>query len=602
MKKLVTLVCVLFLMTSLSAKIVYVTTDGSNSNAGSSWDKAVADIQTAYTLATAGDEIWMAGGIYVMQDGSGLLVDMKDGVNVYGGFKKGDSSIDARVRPDATNKPYEFTNATIFTSEGVTLKQRPFGRSNTTDEWTGAILDGLVFEGLATENGKLLFLQTGVTMQNCVVKDCASGEIIVYLEGTGLMKDCLVEGCYSAKNDPNKAYAVRLCASNAFMKPNSIKNVTFKGNDCIALHIYNYEKADGRGYVENCTFDGNKNLNLALLVKGANTPVIVRDCVFENNVFATAASTVGEGNVITGNSASLTPIMNCIIRNNKNTSAADADFKNAVISLNATTTRLINCLVYNNESSHLTIWSYGQMVNNTVVNNKGSIVGVGTTDYVNNIFVGNIPTEGKTVFFADSEANVFSTKNAIAANEVTAEGENSDFSDIIEGVDAMSFVKVTSFNGAATNENQLAELSSADFSLVDGSACVNAGDLDYAKSIVGFGLSTEDPQDTEILGYFEKDLAGNDRSTNGKISLGAYQGPKTSAIEDVKADNRKAVVYGIGGAAVVEVENAMNASIYNINGSLVKTVALNAGANNISLANGLYLVKVGNAAYKVVVR
>ena len=123
MKKFFTIASALFLATSLSAKVVYVATDGNNSNDGSTWDNAVADIQKAYTLANAGDEIWIAGGTYVMTDGSALLVDMKDQVNVYGSFQKGDASIDARIRPDAVNKPYEFANPTIFTTEGVTLSQ-----------------------------------------------------------------------------------------------------------------------------------------------------------------------------------------------------------------------------------------------------------------------------------------------------------------------------------------------------------------------------------------------------------------------------------------------------------------------------------------------
>ena len=45
MKKFFTIASALFLATSLSAKVVYVATDGNNSNDGSTWDNAVADIQ-----------------------------------------------------------------------------------------------------------------------------------------------------------------------------------------------------------------------------------------------------------------------------------------------------------------------------------------------------------------------------------------------------------------------------------------------------------------------------------------------------------------------------------------------------------------------------
>lgn len=602
MKKLATLIGALLLLTSLSAKVVYVTTDGNNSNDGSSWDKAVADIQTAYTKASAGDEIWMAGGTYVMQDGTGLLVDMKDGVNVYGGFAKGDASIDARVRPDAANKPYEFTNATIFTSNGATLSQRPFGRSNTTDEWTGAILDGLVFKDLVTSNGKLLFLQTGVTMQNCIVKDCGGNEILVYFEGNGLIKDCLIEGCFSAKNEPNKTYAVRLCASKTFKKVNSASNVIFRNNDCIALHIYNYAEASGRNFIKDCTFDGNKNICLSFKNDGTNTPTLVDRCLFQNNKFATAANTVGEGNVISGKSASAAVVMNSIIRNNENTAAADADIKNAVVVLNDPAMRMVNCLVQNNKSARLSVLCGGHMINNTIVNNVGSISAVtkSSGSYVNNIFVNNTPTEGNTVFTADTESGVELVYNAIAESDVTLASSAADGRDYISGVDASSFVNPTTFIGTASAD-QLAALLDADFSLASSSPCINAGDYAYAQLFVGYIDGTEIFD--EAMTAFNSDLAGNNRtSDNGKISLGAYQGPKASAIENIKMDAHSAVVYGSKGSMVVEVEGVMNASIYNITGSLIKTVALNNGENTISVPSGLYLVKVGNAAYKVVVR
>lgn len=605
MKKLVTLLCVLFVITSLSAKTIYVATDGSNSNDGTSWDKAVADIQTAYTLASAGDEIWMAGGTYIMQDGSALLVDMKDQVNVYGSFQKGDTSIDARVRPDAVNKPYEFAKATVFTTNGVELTQRPFGRSNTTTEWVGAILDGLTFQDMATANGKLLFLQTGVTMQNCIVKDCGGSEIIVYFEGKCLIKDCLIEGCY--RSSGNKAiYAVRVCASKAFTKVNNVDNITFKNNkDGYALHLYNYTEGVGRSYVKNCVFDGNKGYCLAFKNDGASTPVLVDRCLFENNVTATAANTVGEGVVMTGNSASAVAITNCIIRNNENTADASADSKNAIIALNGGSMKLVNCLIHNNKSNRLNIYVAGHMINNTVVNNVGS-VGVATKSmgsYINNIFVGNVPTADNTMFTADSESNIEFIYNAIAESDVTTAHPDAFVGELISEVNASSFINPTANAGLVTPE----EAATADFSLTATSPCVNAGVWDYdsfeayPSTYVGYINGTEIHD--EALTAYEKDLAGNVRVENGKISLGAYQGPKSSAISNVASDNRSAVVYGIEGAAVVEVEGMVNASIYNMTGSLIKIVTLNEGVNTIPVAdNGLYLIKVGNAAYKTVVK
>lgn len=612
MKKLATLIGVLLIMTSLSAKTIYVATDGNNSNDGSGWDKAVADLQTAYTLASAGDMIWMAGGTYVFTE-STPIVNMIDGVNVYGGFKKGDASIDARVRPDAANKPYEFTNATIFTSNGVTLSIRPFDRVDKATEWKGAVIDGLQFKDLATTNGKMLYLRTGVTVQNCIVKHCggADNTILVYLEGNCLVKDCLIEDCYSVNNNPSVTYAVRLCGSKEVRKVNSASNITFKNNDCIGLHVYNYAEASGRSYIKDCTFDGNKNICLSFKNESTSTPILTDNCLFQNNVCATNATTVSEGNAISGKTTSAVAVMNSIIRNNENTAAADADPKNAVIALNDASMKLVNCLVYNNKSTHLSIYSGGHLINNTIVNNIGSVSAATKSrgSYINNIFVGNTPTAENTVFTADSDSPVEFIYNAIAEADVTFASADAYGDFYIAGADASSFVKPTTFVGTATADQE-ADLLAADFSLTSTSPCVNAGTItpegydelgEYVKLLVGYIDDNE--KFDEALAAFTKDLAGNDRVENGKISLGAYQGPKSSAIESVISENHSAVVYGVDGAAVVEVEGMINASVYDMTGFLIKTVTLNAGINTIPVAgNGLYLIKVGNTAYKTVVR
>lgn len=604
MKKLASLFCALSLVTGLSAKVVYVASDGDNSLNGTSWEMAVADLQTAYILASAGDDIWMAGGTYVIKDGSGLLIDMKDQVNVYGSFKKGDASVDDRVRPDAANKPYEFENPTIFTTEGVELTQRPFGRSDVNTLWEGAILDGLTFQDMATSNGKLLFFQTGVTMQNCVVSRCGGSEIVLYFEGNGLLKDCLVEECYLSSGSKT-FYAVRVCASKTFTMTNNVENVTFRNNKGnVILHIYNYDAGVGYNYVKNCTFDGNEGVCLSIKNDGASTPLLIDGCLFENNVYATAANTVGEGVALNGSSASATAIMNCIVRNNKNTADASADSKNAIIGLNGGSIRLADCLIHNNESSHLTVYTGGAMINNTIANNIGS-VGAATnsmSSFINNLFAGNTPTEGKTMFYADSASGIELDHNAIAESDVTAESSDALIGEYVAGGELSSFVSPTSAAGLVSAD----EFETADFSLAASSPCINAGIWDsYYEALPSVLVGYVDGNEVfdEAVAVFEYDLAGNPRTDDGKISVGCYQGGKTSAIEKVNANGISAVVYGTDGVVVAEVEETANASVYTLTGSLVKNVALNVGTNTIPVAgNGVYVVKVGGNAYKVIVR
>lgn len=52
-----------------------------------------------------GDVILMAAGTYTVT----ATINMIEGVHVYGGFAKGETSIENRVRPNAATEPWKFT-------------------------------------------------------------------------------------------------------------------------------------------------------------------------------------------------------------------------------------------------------------------------------------------------------------------------------------------------------------------------------------------------------------------------------------------------------------------------------------------------------------
>ncbi len=70
------------------AVIRYVKWNASGANNGTSWMNAYTDLQSALSVASVGDEIWVAKGTYKPTTGVDRTVSftLKNGVTIYGGF------------------------------------------------------------------------------------------------------------------------------------------------------------------------------------------------------------------------------------------------------------------------------------------------------------------------------------------------------------------------------------------------------------------------------------------------------------------------------------------------------------------------------------
>ncbi len=75
---------------------IYVNLNASGSNDGSSWNNAFTDLQSAIDSATSGEEIWVAAGTYKPGDAREDSFQLKNGVNIYGGFAGNEDSLEQR--------------------------------------------------------------------------------------------------------------------------------------------------------------------------------------------------------------------------------------------------------------------------------------------------------------------------------------------------------------------------------------------------------------------------------------------------------------------------------------------------------------------------
>jgi len=81
-----------------AATIVYVDASASGSDDGTSWTNAFANLQEALGVATAGDQVWVAAGVYKTTPTSNrsIAFALESGVEIYGGFTGFESALAKR--------------------------------------------------------------------------------------------------------------------------------------------------------------------------------------------------------------------------------------------------------------------------------------------------------------------------------------------------------------------------------------------------------------------------------------------------------------------------------------------------------------------------
>jgi len=251
------------------ARTLYVDTDATGANDGSSWTDAYTDLQSALAVATSNDEVWIAEGTYVPGDTTSksfTITGAQDGLELYGGFGGSESSRSARdpaVHPtvlsgDIDGDDGSFAPHTDSDADTSTVTQ--------TDHINGANSDHVLY----LDGG------TGGTITTSTVID---GVTVTGGRANGSHADDFGGGLYCAGGGSSECSPF-------------LKNVIFAGNraDLLGGAIYNdgQEGSTSSPKIVNALFVGNSAENSGGAIVndgyylGTSSPVIVNSTFVDN--------------------------------------------------------------------------------------------------------------------------------------------------------------------------------------------------------------------------------------------------------------------------------------------------------------------------------
>ena len=209
--------------------VIYVRgTDGNDNNNGNSWGTAYATLTKALEVALSGDKIWVAAGTYTgnikgnlnnVNDNANIhsqpyAYEMKEGVNVYGGFPNsgtpGEDDRDPNFNETILQAHESLTEFPTVEGDGPTTVGRVVvqpNHFNTETVWDGfTIRNGYLNTHFRFAiSGNFLNVQTGLFYNNGTQKGI--GHVAgagAFLMGNGVLENCRIEDNHILAWDRNQ--------------------------------------------------------------------------------------------------------------------------------------------------------------------------------------------------------------------------------------------------------------------------------------------------------------------------------------------------------------------------------------------------------------
>jgi len=551
--------------------IYYVKADGTGN--GSSWANAAGSIQDMIDMAEAGDKVWVAAGDYYpthktdATDERSKTFLLKEGVHLYGGFAGNETSIDDRTRSDAAwdsngkTEPWEFANISCLAGniDGIADYWTKIAFNiNYANSWryivsgnggnaktvvtcsNGTILDGFYIicgseRGVYTSSGRI---------QNCSVAYNTGYGIV---NPAGVVTDseiCITDGI--GINNNNGTVSNCIVYSNANYAAPAAGNIFY---NVFGGGILNF----GEGEIINCTVTDNQ-LIMDFIPSQAPLSGI--------NAYGGGICNYSNGK-----------IDKCLVMNN---------------TIHCYNGRSSGGSGYNANAFGGGIYNSGGVISNSCVfNNRATAVSYYTGNYFSPVY-------------SDSYGGIYNRTNGVTYNTTVVNnyrysntGSDHGFANYYGGKSYncitsvaninQNFVRPTSFTGTVSSGQQLEELLQADWRLNTGSTYINAGSLDNLPEWLINGT----------------DLAGNPRTSNGKISMGAYEYATYTSLPAAKS-NAGITLYSSPVADFVTVSGLQpgeTVRMYNIHGQQLFNFQAVGETEQITVGHwpaGVYILKTGS--------
>lgn len=510
----------------LDGIVIYVNSDATGNDNGTSWDDAYEDLQSALAVAQAGDSIWVASNVYLpttAADRSASFL-IPDAVAIFGGFVGMETILaernwianptilsgDIGVAGDNTdNSLHVLTGQNLASNallDGFVIENGNAngGDSPGPEQFGGALYlseSELMVRNCHFRNnhaqfrgGAVFFESSLPRMQNCTFEDnsCSQdgGAVFVQYATENTSNTANFQDCDFSRNQALQGGAVKIFATNSLASfPLFFQACTFAENGLFESGVMTeggavFNQTGESHRFEACTFTENF-ANRGGAVRNRYPEGVVRagfySCRFEGNYTSITGSSIGGAVADGATGPAETNYISCLFYNNQSDHGGGFYY-----SFNPVSPRLINCVFDSNQGGGAFLDCANAYFGNcTFYNNH--LPGIATLSC-------SAPIIENCIFWDNTFSNLGSFNSNPIFRHCLAPGEDCD---------ALDYAQC---EGVIFGQDPLfIEPDSGDFRLMICSPARNAGDNDLL------------PMDIDT------DASGNLRIIEEQIDIGAHE-------------------------------------------------------------------------------